>query len=270
MVNPLSNVGIVILAAGRGKRMGTNIGAPKVLIPLGGKPLLAHLLERVKESNVTATPVIVIAPDLYVIRSTIGAAYEYAIQESQLGTGNAVLCAREKLRQYDHILVLYGDHPLISAQTINRLIETHLQSNAELTFASFKVPSFEGWYKIFEEFGKLKRDSSGRVVQDIEIKDANANEKTITDLNPCYFVFQARWLWSQLPRLSRDNAQNEYYLTDLFAVALKEGVHITEVVLKDPTEAIGVNTPEQLAVAETKIKEQFEEEAKEHTAKLPL
>ncbi|MBI4135279.1 NTP transferase domain-containing protein [Candidatus Uhrbacteria bacterium] len=266
----LSNVGIVILAAGRGKRMGVSTETPKVLLPLSGKPLLVHLLERIKKSSVTTTPVIVIAPDLYVIRSTIGAAYEYAIQESQLGTGNAVLSAREKLRQYDHILVLYGDHPLLRPHTIDELVAQHLHSNAELTFASVKVPNFDGWYSVFSEFGRLVRDQYGRVVQDVEVKDADESIRAITELNPAYYLFQAHWLWAQLPKVSRQNAQNEYYLTDLFAVALKEGIRVTEVELKDPTEAIGVNTPEQLAVAETKIKEQLEEEAGQHTAKLPL
>ncbi len=270
MVNALSNVGVVILAAGRGKRMGSNTETSKVLIPLNGKPILTHLLERIKQSAISTTPVIVIAPDLYIIRSTIGAAYEYAIQEAQLGTGHAVLSAREKLRKYDHILVLYGDHPLLRPQTIDELVAQHLHSNAELTFASVKVPNFEGWYSVFSEFGRLVRDQYGRVTQDVEVKDADEVTRSITELNPCYYVFEARWLWTQLPKLSRQNAQNEYYLTDLFALALRQGARVSEVQLQDPVEAIGVNTPEQLAIAEEKIKQQLEEEAKGHTAKLPL
>lgn len=270
MVNPLKNIGIVVLAAGKGKRMNSTPELPKVLVPLMGRPLLLHLLENIKGSAVQTRPVIVIAPDLYVIRERIGGICEYAIQESQLGTGHAVLASKEKLLKYDNVLILYGDHPLVTARTIDALVVHHLHSNADLTLATLRLPHFEDWFSFFECFGRIKRDERGNVVSIVERKDATKEEQAITEVNPGYYLFKSSWLWSTLPKLKRNNAQGEYYLTDLVGTALAEHRLIEEVLIESPEEAIGVNTPEQLQVAERVLAQRLDEQARFHTSQLPL
>lgn len=271
MVNPVtSNVGMVVLAAGRGKRMNATSDLPKVLVPLAGQPLLAHLIASIKESAVPTKPVVVIAPDLYVIRERIGPACEYAIQESQLGTGHAVLSAKPKLKKYDHILVLYGDHPLVTASTIDALSTAHLKSGADLTLATLRLPNFEDWYSFFDGYGRIRRDELGRLQGIVERKDASVEELAITEVNPGYYVFRAAWLWNALTRLKRENASGEYYLTDLIEMALVEGRVVKEVTLERPEEGIGINTPEQLKMAEDIVAARLDASARMHTAQLPF
>lgn len=270
MVDPLKNIGIVILAAGKGKRMAASTELPKVLIPLHGQPLLSHLLSRLKGSVVQTTPVVVIAPDLYVIRERIGPVCEYAIQESQLGTGHAVLAAKSKLLKYDHVLILYGDHPLVTARTIDTLTVHHLAHGADITMATLRLPHFEDWYSFFDCYGRIIRNGKGAIARIVEKRDTSAQQAGLTEVNPGYYLFRASWLWSALPRLNRDNAQGEYYLTDLVAAALKENRLVNDVPLEDPQEALGVNTPEQLAIVERIMQEKLDEHARFHTARLPI
>lgn len=271
MVDPLKSIGIIILAAGKGKRMNSSVELPKVLVPLFGKPLLGHLLDQVRLSVVKTTPVVVIAPDLYIIRERIGPICEYAIQESQLGTGNAVLSAKQKLLKYDHVLVLYGDHPLLRARTIDALVVHHLNSGAEVTLATLRLPHFDDWFAAFDGYGRIKRDSRSRIASIVERRDADEKEREITEVNPGYYIFKASWLWSALPKLSRNNAQGEYYLTDLIAMALENGGRfVNDVLLENPEEALGVNTPEQLSLAEKIMKEKLDENAQMYVGQLPI
>lgn len=270
MVNPVNNIGIVILAAGKGKRMNAHQNGPKVLVPLLGRPLISHLLENIKGSVVQTKPVVVIAPDLYVIRDTVGPVCEYAIQESQLGTGHAVLSAKDKLMKYDHILVLYGDHPLVTARTIDALVKVHLERNADITISTMRLPHFEDWFSVFDCYGRIKRDKGGNISKIVEKKDATEEEQTITEINSGYYLFKAQWLWSALPKLTRDNAQHEYYITDLISMALKENRLLEYTVLQDPREALGINTPPQLSIVEKVMQAQLDFEARGHTAPLPL
>lgn len=266
----MKNIGIVILAAGKGKRINASADLPKVLIPLLGKPLLAHLLEHIKESVVRTRPVVVIAPDLYVIRERIGPVCEYAIQEAQLGTGNAVLAAKSKLLKYDHVLILYGDHPLVSSRTIDTLVAHHLQSGADITLSTLHLPHFNDWFSFFECYGRIVRDARGYIVGIVEKKDASEAETAITEVNPGYYLIKAAWLWQALPRIKRDNAQGEYYLTDLLSLALQEGKVVHEVPLEDPQDALGINTQEQLEVVERILSERMDEHARVHTGQLGI
>ncbi|OGL67082.1 hypothetical protein A3B21_00040 [Candidatus Uhrbacteria bacterium RIFCSPLOWO2_01_FULL_47_24] len=270
MVNPLKNIGIVILAAGKGKRMHANTQQPKVLTPLLGRPLLTHLLENIKGSVVQSKPIIVIAPDLYIIRDRIGAGCDYAIQESQLGTGHAVLAAKEKLMRYDHVLVLYGDHPLVSARTIDALVAHHLSARADITLTTLRLSHFEDWFTFFEAYGRIVRNGHGRIAHIVESRDASAQERAITTVNPGYYLFKTAWLWATLPQLKRTNAQGEYYLTDVVALALAEGKTVEEVLLDDPQEGLGINTLEQLQFVEKILQQRLDGTARFHTMPLPL
>lgn len=254
MPNPnLNTVGVVVLAAGKGKRMGGTLPLPKVLYPLGGRPMIEYLLHSLGQSVVKAKPVIVIAPDLFVIRETLGGHYDYAVQESQLGTGHAVMSAKDKLQGYSHILVLYGDNPLLSTAFINLLVQTHLQNGQVLTSATLTVPDFEGWRSTFANFGRIIRDGAGNVTRVVEVRDATEEERAITEVNTGSYMFKASWLWSALPRLGRNNIQGEYYITDLLGMALAQEKQIKTVSVLDAREALGINTPEQLAFAESAL-----------------
>jgi len=243
---------------------------PKVLIPLLGKPLLKYLLQNIKQSVIKTTPVTVIAPDLYIIRDQIGPQCEYAIQESQLGTGHAVLCAKGKLLKYDHVLVLYGDHPLVSARTVDALVVNHLDSGADITLSTLHLPHFNDWFSFFDGYGRIIRDNRGYIVGIVERKDATEAEQAIAEVNPGYYLFKASWLWNVLPKLKRENAQGEYYLTDLLAMALQEGRVVREVPLEDPQEGLGINTQEQLQLVERVLTGRLDEAARAHLSRLPL
>jgi len=250
MADTLNNVGVVILAAGKGKRMQATSQQPKVLVPLAGRPMISYLLDSIEQSLLNIKPVIVIAPDLEIISRSLGSRCQYVIQEEQRGTGHAVQTAQANLLDYKHVLVLYGDHPFVSADCIRKIISCHLRDEAVLTLATVKVPDFNEWRVGFSHFGRIVRDDNGQIQRIVEHKDATDDEKQITEVNPSYFCFNAQWLWEHLPLLDCRNAQNEYYLTDLVELALKQNDRLTSLTLDNPHEALGINTLEQLALAE--------------------
>ncbi len=244
----MEKVQIVILAAGHGKRMQSDI--PKVLQPLKGKTLIGHLLESVEASGVCETPVIVVGQKKEMVMKALGEKYIYVIQDEQLGTGHAVLSTEKILKDNaDNILVLYGDQPYTSVETIKKMAETHLSEGNEMTMATVPLPDFNDWRKCFVGFSRVLRDESGKILRTVEVKDATDEQKNITEVNPCYLVFKAKWLWPNLHKIRNENNQSEYYLTDLIGAACSEGVKIGSVAI-DPKEALGVNTRENLELLE--------------------
>ncbi len=255
MIKDIQNVGVVILAAGKGKRMGGKLPLPKVLYPLAGKPMLQYIVESLDKSRINTRPVIVIAPDLFLVRDTLGGNCDYAVQDTQLGTGHAVLSALPKLRIKEHTLVLYGDHPLITTEFIDFFVEKHLEANATLTMATIRLNDFDGWRTAFSNFSRIIRDENGQVERIVEVKDADEDALKIREVLPGFFCFKTAWLDEVLPTLSRNNAQGEYYLTDLVAIAIKQGKIVADFELQDGREALGINTAEQLEYAETILHE---------------
>lgn len=246
----LNNINIVILAAGHGKRMQSEL--PKVLVPLHGKPLMTHVLEQIKSSGITSVPVIVVGQHRELVIKTLGDSYKYAIQEEQLGTGHAVMSARPMLPENTkHVMVLYGDHPFISAKTIKDLMEKHLNSNSKLTMATVKLPDFLEWRSVFyNNFGRIVRGENGDISKIVEFKDTKTDkERNIKEVNPSYFCFDAEWLWENLKKINTENAQKEYYLTDLVKIAMQEKITIHSISI-DPREALGVNSKQELETLE--------------------
>lgn len=240
---------VVILAAGQGKRMKSQL--PKVLTPLYGKPLVLHVLDSVKQSGVSERPIIIVGKQRELVMKTLGDYYEYVTQEEQKGTGHAVLVAEKMLEnKADHIIVLYGDHPFVSPETIKKLAEKHLSSGGKITMAMVNLPDFKDWRTIFySNFSRIIRDKDGNIIKDVQFKDANEEEKKKTEINPCYFCFEAKWLWEKLKTLETNNAQKEYYLTDLIKIAIEEKIKIESIDI-DPREALGVNSKEELEILE--------------------
>jgi bifunctional UDP-N-acetylglucosamine pyrophosphorylase/glucosamine-1-phosphate N-acetyltransferase len=234
----------LILAAGKGTRMG-DPDRPKMLIMLGERPLVGYVLNTLKQTNFfNAT--IVIGFKAQDVEAELGEGYRYIFQAEQLGTGHAVRVCADALHDVaDTILVLYGDQPLISAESMKSLVEKHDATCAVLTVLTARSDE-----EYFQHFGRILRNEHGQIQAIREYKDATEKERAINEFNTGIYAFDALWLWKNLPNLTKHNAQSEYYLTDLIAMAVEQGKTVSSMELPDWHEALGVNTPEQLKAVE--------------------
>jgi len=245
---------IVILAAGKGKRMGPS-DRPKVLHTILGKPMLAYVLDAVVDSGVDAKPVVIVGHMAEHVRTVCGDACDYATQTELKGTGDAVMRARPLLEgAADNVMVLVGDQPFVTPSTIRKVADMHMAADAVLTLGTVTVPDFEAWRQPFADFGRIVRGEDGSVRRIVEVKDATPEELALREINPSYYCFKSAWLWQALESLTSDNASGEYYLTDLLGKAIASGEKVLTVPIP-PEEALGVNTLEQLAIAEGMMKE---------------
>ncbi len=240
---------VVILAAGHGKRMQSD--TPKSLTLLHNKPLIQHLLDHIDESQVVSDTVIVVGYKREEVMAALGDNYTYVVQNEQLGTGHAVMTAKDSLLgKVDNVIVLYADMPYVGAETIQNIARTHLEKNATLTMATVTLPDFNEWRAGFFDFSRVIRDAEGNIVCTVEKKDQTEAEHEILEVNPAYLCFNAEWLWKNITELKDENAQKEYYLTDLIGKACEQSVTIASVSI-DAKEAMGVNTKEQLELIHT-------------------
>jgi len=231
---------VVILAAGVGKRMFSNL--PKVLHLLAGKPLLSHVVQTALTLSAEKPPIVVIGHQGEKIREVFsGHSLKWVEQKEQLGTGHALLQALPMIDEQDDVLVLYGDVPLVSLTTLQNLIET-TQKNA-LGMITARLPNPFG-------YGRIKRDKNHKVVGIIEEKDTTEAERTISEVNSGICFLSAKWLQKWLPVIENHNVQKEYYLTDVFRQAASEGVAIYTVQPPNIEEIFGVNDCVQLAYLE--------------------
>lgn len=240
---------VIVLAAGKGTRMGADV--PKPLVEVAGRPMLDHLLDNVRDSGLDERPVLVISPDAVerfdeICRSR---SCEYVVQQEQLGTAHAAQVAQEACNGAETIIVLYGDHPFISADIIEELNTLHTKSDAVITMLTTTVPNFKKEYAGFERWGRILRDDVGKILGIREAKDATEEELLVKEVNPSIFAFDAEWLWSHVREIENHNASNEYYLTDLVEMAIDEGEEVITAPAK-PFEVVGINTPEELERAE--------------------
>jgi len=229
---------VVVLAAGLGKRMRSDL--PKVLHPLAGRPLLAHVIDTARA----------LAPrKIFVVHGhgadRVRAAFpdsgvDWVLQAEQLGTGHAVRQALPQVSPAADVLILYGDVPLVRVATLKRLLEGAHEGLAMLT-AELDDPS---------GYGRIVRDGAQRVARIVEQKDATASELAIREVNAGFFCLSARRLAPWLSKIDNDNAQKEYYLTDLVALAVADAVPVVAVKVDDQWEVAGVNSTQELAVLE--------------------
>ncbi len=252
----------VVLAAGKGTRMRSTL--PKVLHPLAGQPLLAHVLNAVESIppelsslslNNTISPhkpIVVLGHEAAQIEAVFGERCLYALQDEQLGTGHAVLAAQPVVDGFyplpQTVLVCYGDTPLVSSSMLAQVLSTHLAQQATVTFltATIEQPS---------DFGRVVRDSQGRVREIVEMKRATVEQKRISEVNSGVYCFDRAWLWETLHALPR-NAAGEYYLTDLIGIAGAQERVITTV-SGTIDETIGINDRVQLAAAEQMLRKRI-------------
>jgi bifunctional UDP-N-acetylglucosamine pyrophosphorylase/glucosamine-1-phosphate N-acetyltransferase len=229
---------IVILAAGQGKRMHSNL--PKVLHPVAGKALAQHVIDTAR-SLIPEKLVVVYGHGGEVVRSTLNETdVLWAKQEPQLGTGHAVAQALPELSGEGQTLVLYGDVPLTKASTLKRLLQAGKDGLAILTVELVDPAGY----------GRIVRDASGQVQRIVEEKDATPQEKAIREVNTGIMAIPSARLAEWLGKLSNNNAQGEYYLTDVVALAVTEGVTIHTAQPDGEWEVLGVNSKVQLAELE--------------------
>ena len=236
----------VVLAAGKGTRLQQEgITLPKVMRLAAGRPLLSYVLEALDFLPREDTVLVV----GYQKEAVLAAYPDYpaAEQAQQLGTGHAVQCAAGELAGFDgHVLVCCGDMPLMKRETYQSLVDTHLREGNLCTLLSGRSE---------EElpYGRIVRDGQGRFARIVEDKDCTPEEKAIRELNAGVYLFHAPELMACLSQLRCDNAQGEYYLTDVPALLLAQGGKVGVCDSCTPVEMLGVNTPAQLAAVEKEL-----------------
>ncbi|MBV8517733.1 MAG: bifunctional UDP-N-acetylglucosamine diphosphorylase/glucosamine-1-phosphate N-acetyltransferase GlmU [Acidobacteria bacterium] len=240
------NLEVIILAAGLGTRMKSK--TIKILHRAAGRPIVDYVLDLAAELT-QRRPVMVVGHQRDAVQQSVGDRARYAVQEEQLGTGHAVLQAAALVEadgiDGKRILVLSGDVPLTRAETLRRLLDEHARAGNALTLLTMK-PDDPAMY------GRIVRDDAGAVQRIVEAKDASDDEKRIGEVNAGIYVFDGEHLFDNLRNLKTDNAQKEYYLTDLLQV-LRERGHRVGAVVAEPIEALGVNSRSELAQVESEI-----------------
>lgn len=240
----------VILAAGQGTRMKSKLA--KVLHPVAGKPMIEYAVETAQFAGVEK-PVVVVGHQSGQVRALLGDRVIFAEQSAQLGTGDAVKCARAALEaDAGHVLVFYADMPLFKPATMRALVEKHLACQATLTMLTVIADDTMS-------FGRIVRDANGQTVRIVEEVEATPQELGIKEINPGVYCFRAQWLWENLQALKPSAKKGEYYLTDLLGMAVGQGARVETETIEDVSQCIGINNRVQLALAEKIMRERIRE-----------
>ncbi|HZG55808.1 bifunctional UDP-N-acetylglucosamine diphosphorylase/glucosamine-1-phosphate N-acetyltransferase GlmU [Paenibacillus sp.] len=240
-MNANTNVMGIVLAAGLGKRMKSKLH--KVLHPVCGKPMLEHVLDALDAAGV-GRKVVVVGHGADAVRGALGGRVEYALQAEQLGTGHAVRVAEPLLGAEDGVtIVVYGDTPLLTAQSLEGMLRLQRESGAAATLltAAFDDPT---------GLGRIVRGADGGIERIVEEKDCDANERAIREINAGAYCFDNKKLFEALAQVKNDNKQGEYYLTDVIGIFRAAGLAVQGYCTADADEAFGVNDRVALAEAE--------------------
>ncbi len=237
----MENVTALILAAGKGTRMKSKL--PKVLHQVGGKAMVQRVLETATSVGMEQAVVIVGFGGEAVQEHLAGQA-TFVVQEEQNGTGHAVKQAKSVLGEYKgSIVVLCGDTPLIKGETIESLLAEHAKTGAVATVLTAHMEDPTG-------YGRIIRNEAGQVIRIVEQKDGKPEELAVKEINTGMYVFDSQMLWPCLENLSSDNAQGEYYITDVIGMFVESGKIVSAYMTPDYEETLGVNSRAQLAEAE--------------------
>ncbi|MAX53845.1 MAG: UDP-N-acetylglucosamine diphosphorylase/glucosamine-1-phosphate N-acetyltransferase [Methylophaga sp.] len=234
------SLSIIILAAGKGTRMKS--AKPKVMHTLANKPLLQHVIDTAKQLNPSQLAVVCGSGADEVMPYLEQQGIDTAMQLEQKGTGHAVEQAKAFYQESDQVLVLYGDVPLIEQGTLEALINEGDANTLKVLTTVLDDPT---------GYGRIVRDVTGRMLMITEEKDANEETREINEVNTGIMCIPAKWLNTALSQLDNNNAQGEYYLTDLIAKAVEEGMEIDSITCEDDQEVAGVNNRVQLAELES-------------------
>ena len=235
----------LILAAGKGTRMKSE--KAKVLHVLNGKPLLHYSIEAAKAVGAEKI-VAVIGHQAETVREAFaGSDCFFVEQNPQLGTGHAVLQAKDLLADYDGLtVILCGDVPLLKSSTIKSLVDHHVASEAVVSVLTTIPPPPHA-------YGRIVKDDKGNVLKIVEHKDATDEEKKIGEINTGIYCVETKFLFAALGKITNNNQQKEYYLTDIIEIAVREGRKVKALIADDYVEVMGINTLEELARAEKHI-----------------
>ena len=245
-------VAIAIMAAGKGTRLKSQL--PKVLHEVGGKPLLAHVIGAatrvVPQNDVFA----IIGHEAGRVRAAVAhTGVNFVLQAEQRGTGHALMAAQSALSDYDHVIVLSGDAPQITPQTIASLLNFHLDEQAAMTLLSADLDDPTGYGRIVRMKAR-KGAHSSEVQAIVEEKSASPAQKKIHEINAGFYVFAAPQLFSQIAKLSTANPHGEYYLTDMAGILRQARQRVVVWKTEDPSEALGANTRAELSFIDYQIR----------------
>lgn len=228
----------IVLAAGRSTRMRSKL--PKPLHPICGLPMTAHVIRACRAAGVQRV-VVVIGHEAEQVRAGLGDDVEYALQQQQRGTGDAVRAAEAHFDGWQGaILILAGDVPLLSSSALRHLIAHRQGTGAAVAMLTAFLADPTG-------YGRIMRDTSGRVRRIVEERDANEHERAIKEWNPSIYAYDSAVLWPALAEVQPNNAQGEFYLTDTIGLLAAQGAHIAATPTMDSQDVLGVNTRVELA-----------------------
>jgi bifunctional UDP-N-acetylglucosamine pyrophosphorylase/glucosamine-1-phosphate N-acetyltransferase len=246
----MANLTAVILAAGKGTRMKSKL--PKVLHKVGGHPMLEHVMDAAEAAGCRDN-VVVIGHGAELVRELVGDRARIALQAEQLGTGHAVLQAADTLKDFSGtVMILCGDTPLLEADELEKFYAEHVKSGAAATVMSALMDDPFG-------YGRILRDANGDVAGIVEQKDASEEQKQIKEINTGNYCVEAPLLFEVLRTLGNNNAQGEYYLTDVLAKLRAMGKKVGGVITADSEMIMGVNSRRQLAEAESVMRRRIAE-----------
>lgn len=238
----IDSTAAVVLAAGLGKRFGPD--HPKVMASFHGRPLVQSVTDSLKESGIKRRIVVIGHHGEEVEALYSKGEVEFVWQHERLGTGHAVRQSEPLLRSHrGHVLILLGDAPCVRPQTIRDLLQLHSSSQAAATILSAEVDDPTG-------YGRIVRAADGSVDRIVEHRDADDRIRAIREINSGMIAFRSELLWANLERVSNDNAQSEYYLTDVIGLLRAEGQRVMAYIAPDSREVLGVNSPEDLQLLE--------------------
>lgn len=239
----MARVKAVILAAGKGTRMKSEL--PKVIHEALGKPMVKYSIEAAMEAGAAEGDVcLVVGHKAELVKEVVGETVAYVLQEEQLGTGHAVKCAKDFIGEDGLTMVLCGDTPLITGKTLKALVDCHINEGNTITVLTAKVDDPTG-------YGRIIKDGNGDFVKIVEQKDATPEEQKVNEINSGMYLFDSKALSEALSKLSNNNAQGEYYLTDTIEIVKNEKLgKVATLVIDNVDEIKGVNSPEQLKEAE--------------------
>lgn len=244
----MNDIIAVILAAGKGTRMGA-ADRPKVMYEANGRPIIEYLIRSVKNAGVSDV-VLVVGYMQEQVRNYFKNQVQYVEQREQLGTGHAVMMAKDLLKGKSRaVIVSYGDMPLYRTETIRKLIAKFHSEKPTIAMVTVDFADPDFW-----AYSRVLRNEKGEIVATVEQKDATKEQRKIKECNPSFYLFDANWLWDNLDKISTNNVQREYYLPDLISIAARQGKKIISVKAESEDEVLGVNTPEQLQKVEKILK----------------
>src|SRR6266576_1073851 len=230
------HIAVAIMAAGKGTRLKSKY--PKVLHQVGGKPLLAHVIAAATKVVPASDVFAIIGHEAELVRKAVQhLGVNFVLQSEQRGTGHALMVAREALAPYDHIIILSGDAPLITPQTIQQLRDFHLQKKAAMTLLSADLVNPSGYGRVIHKSAK-----SDDVKAIVEEKSASPAQKKIREINSGFYAFAVKPLFQHIGELKTDNAHREYYLTDMAGVFSKAKARVVSTKTSSPSEILGSNT----------------------------